>query len=109
MSDHTFEVTDETFKKEVLEAEEPVLVDFWAAWCGPCRIVAPILEEIAEEYKDKIKVAKLNVDESQQTATKYEILSIPSLLLFEKGKVQKKLIGALNKNKLVEELSGWLK
>lgn len=109
MSNLTLEVTDETFKKEVLEAKEPVLVDFWAAWCGPCRIVAPIIKEIAEENKGKIKVFKLNVDENQQTATKYEILSIPTLLVFEKGKVQKKLIGALSKNKLVEELSDWLK
>jgi len=102
-------LSDTNFEKEVLQASQPVLVDFWAAWCGPCRTLAPVLEDFASEQKEKIKVAKLDVDENNETATKYEIRSIPTLILFEKGEVRKTIVGARPKKKLVEELSPWLK
>jgi thioredoxin 1 len=98
------EVTDDNFQAEVLEAETPVLVDFWAPWCGPCRMVAPVVEEIAKERGDALKVVKLNVDENQQTAIAYEVMSIPTLILFSGGEVAKKVIGAYPKRKLEAEL-----
>src|SRR6202008_2880429 len=93
------QVTDTNFDAEVLEAEGPVLVDFWAPWCGPCRVVAPVLEEIAAERPD-LKIVKLNVDDNQQTAAAFEVLSIPTLILFKNGSVAKKVIGAYPKRKL---------
>jgi thioredoxin 1 len=98
------EVTDDNFQAEVLEAETPVLVDFWAPWCGPCRMVAPVVEEIAKERGEALKVVKLNVDENQQTAINYDVLSIPTLILFSGGEVAKKVIGAYPKRKLEAEL-----
>ena len=98
------EVTDDNFQAEVLEAETPVLVDFWAPWCGPCRMVAPVVEEIAKERGDALKVVKLNVDENQQTAIEYDVMSIPTLILFNNGQVAKKVIGAYPKRKLEAEL-----
>ena len=98
------EVTDDNFQAEVLEAETPVLVDFWAPWCGPCRMVAPVVEEIAKERGDALKVVKMNVDENQQTAITYEVMSIPTLILFSGGEVAKKVIGAYPKRKLEAEL-----
>jgi thioredoxin 1 len=98
------EVTDDNFQAEVLEAETPVLVDFWAPWCGPCRMVGPVVEEIAKERADALKVVKLNVDENQQTAITYEVMSIPTLILFSNGEVAKKVIGAYPKRKLEAEL-----
>jgi thioredoxin 1 len=97
------DVTDNTFQAEVIESDQPVLVDFWAPWCGPCRIVGPVLEEIAGERSD-LKIVKLNVDENQQTAAKFEVLSIPTMILFKAGAPAKKIIGAYPKKKLVAEL-----
>jgi thioredoxin 1 len=98
------EVTDTNFQAEVLESEQPVLVDFWAPWCGPCRMVAPVVEEIAKERAGELKVVKLNIDENQQTAINYDVMSIPTLILFSGGQVAKKVIGAYPKRKLEAEL-----
>ena len=97
-------VTDGNFSKEVLRADKTVLVDFWAEWCGPCKMVAPVVEDIAKEYSDQIKVAKLNVDENQSTASRYGVMSIPTLLVMEDGKVQDKLVGYMPKDKIVRKL-----
>lgn len=109
MSEKVSHISDHSFKDQVLDSQLPTLVDFWAAWCEPCRTMSPILDEIAEEYFHKIKVTKLNVDDSQTTAKKYSIMSIPTIILFEKGEPKKKLVGALSKRKLLEELDPWLK
>jgi thioredoxin 1 len=98
------EVTDSNFQAEVIESDVPVLVDFWAPWCGPCRMVAPVLEEIASEKGDALRIVKLNTDENQQTAIAYEVLSIPTLILFKNGQIAKKVIGAQPKRKLEAEL-----
>ena len=98
-------VTDGNFENEVLSADKKVLVDFWAEWCGPCRMVAPVVEDIAGEFSDQIKVAKLNVDENQTTASRYGIMSIPTMLVMEDGKVTDKLVGYMPKDKLVSKLS----
>jgi thioredoxin 1 len=98
------EVTDISFQAEVLEADTPVLVDFWAPWCGPCRMVAPVLEEMAGERGESLKIVKLNVDDNQQTAATYEVLSIPTLILFKHGQVAAKVIGAMPKKRLEAEL-----
>jgi thioredoxin 1 len=97
------DVTDATFQSEVLEADGPVLVDFWAPWCGPCRVVHPILEEIDAE-RDDLRVLSLNTDENQQTAARYEVLSIPTLILFRDGGEAKRLVGAMPKRRLEAEL-----
>jgi thioredoxin 1 len=98
-----YEVTDQNFQAEVLEADKPVLVDFWAPWCGPCRIVAPHLEELAGERED-LQIVKLNVDDNPQTAARYGVMSIPTLLLFKDGQVAHQIIGALPKSRLVQEI-----
>jgi thioredoxin 1 len=97
------EVTDNNFQAEVIESEGPVLVDFWAPWCGPCRVVAPVLEEIASERPD-LRIVKLNVDDNQQTAANFQVLSIPTLILFKGGQPVKTVIGAYPKKKLEQEL-----
>ncbi len=97
------EVTDSNFQAEVLENEKAVLVDFWAPWCGPCRVIAPSLEEIAAERED-LRIVKLNVDDNQVTAARYDVMSIPTLILFKNGEPAHKIIGALPKSRLVQEI-----
>ncbi|GAB3166202.1 thioredoxin [Myceligenerans halotolerans] len=104
----TVKVTDNTFKSEVLESDVPVLVDFWATWCGPCRMVAPILEELSEEYGGKIKIVKLDTDENQATAMAYNVVSIPTLNVYQGGKVVKSIVGARPKRALTEEIESVL-
>ncbi|MEW9809391.1 MAG: thioredoxin [Candidatus Symbiodolus clandestinus] len=105
MKDNIVELTDETFESVVLENQsKPVLVDFWAKWCGPCRVLAPILEEIAKQYQGQVVVAKLNIEEHAATAPKYHVRSIPTLLLFKQGKVVATQVGAASS----KELSGFL-
>ena len=98
------DVTDNNFQAEVVESDVPVLVDFWAPWCGPCRRVSPVVEEIASERADSLKVVKLNIDENQQTAVKFNVMSIPTLMLFKHGEVAKTVIGAYPKQRLEAEL-----
>lgn len=97
-------ITDVNFKQEVLESEIPVLVDFWAEWCGPCRMVAPTVEAIAKEYEGKLKVCKLNVDEAPETASEYGIMSMPTLAIFKSGKVVDQVAGALPKSELESKI-----
>ena len=96
--------TDQNFEQEVLQSKTPVLVDFWAVWCGPCQIVGPIVEELATEYNGKLKVGKMNVDENQVTPGKYNIMSIPSLLVFKNGEVVKTMIGAQSKESFKRQI-----
>ena len=94
-------VSDATFDEEVLQSNEPVLVDYWAEWCGPCKMIAPILEEISQEYAGRIKIAKLNIDDNQGTPPKFGIRGIPTLMLFKGGQVEATKVGALSKSQLV--------
>ena len=103
MSGTLNQVTDTNFDAEVLEAAGPVLVDFWAPWCGPCRVVAPVLEEIASE-RDDLTIVKLNIDENQQTAARFQVMSIPTMILFKAGEPVKTVVGAYPKRKLEQEL-----
>lgn len=98
-------LTDDNFKKEVLEADLPVLVDFWAAWCGPCRAIAPIIEEVSKEYENKLKIAKINIDENPKTPTHYSVMSIPTLLFFKKGRIINQVVGALSKSELKNKIA----
>ena len=104
MAGNVAEVTDSNFQAEVIESGVPVLVDLWAPWCGPCRMVAPVVEELAEERGEQLKVVKLNIDENQNTAMQFNVLSIPTLMLFRNGEVAKTVIGAVPKRKLEAEL-----
>lgn len=99
------EMTDANFDVEVLKSETPVLVDFWAVWCGPCKMIAPVVEELANEYQGKLKVGKVDVDNNQQVAMKFGIRSIPTLLVFKGGKVVEQIVGAVPKKALVDKLS----
>ena len=100
MSDKIVHVTDGSFEEDVLKAEDPVLVDYWAEWCGPCKAIAPILGEIAEEYAGRLKIAKLNIDENPSTPPKYGIRGIPTLMLFKDGNVEATKVGALSRSQL---------
>jgi thioredoxin 1 len=99
-------VSDATFEADVLKSTEPVVVDFWAEWCGPCRMIAPALEEIAGSMGDKVKIVKLNVDENPATATKYGIMSIPTLMIFKNGELASRQVGAAPKQKLEQWITG---
>ena len=104
MSENVKEFTSANFNAEVIESDTPVLVDFWAEWCGPCRVIAPVVDEIATEYSQKVKVGKLNVDNENQIASKYGVSSIPALLIFKNGAVANQIVGAVPKNKITEIL-----
>jgi thioredoxin 1 len=108
MGQNTKTVTDATFADEVLQADGPVLVDFWAEWCGPCKMVSPVLDEIAGEYPDKITVAKVNIDENPSIARDYQIMSIPTMSVFQKGQVVKSIVGARPKAAILKELSDYI-
>jgi thioredoxin 1 len=99
---------DENFEEEVLQSKIPVVADFWAPWCGPCRVVSPIIEELAKEYEGKVKIGKLNVDENPQNASKYGVMSIPSVLFFKDGKPVKTMVGAQNKENYKEAIEQML-
>ncbi len=105
MSDLIHYISDSSFEAEVLQSPLPVLVDYWAEWCGPCKMIAPILDEIAKEYEGKLKVAKLNIDENADTPAKFGIRGIPTLMLFKNGNVEATKVGALSKSQLVAFLS----
>jgi thioredoxin 1 len=100
MAEHILYVTDETFEPEVLQSTTPVLVDYWAEWCGPCKMIAPILDEVAKEYSGRLKVAKLNIDENQGTPLKYSVRGIPTLMIFKNGAMEATKVGALSKSQL---------
>jgi thioredoxin 1 len=98
-------ITDDNFEQEVINSDIPVLIDFWAVWCGPCKIIAPVVEQLAEEYDGKLKVGKLDVDNNQETSIKYGVRSIPTLLVFKDGKVKETIIGAVPKQQIVQKIS----
>lgn len=102
------EITDNNFENEVLKSDKPVLIDFWAVWCGPCKLIAPIVEELASEYDGKVKIGKLDVDNNQQTSIKFGVRSIPTLLLFKNGELKDTIIGAVPKKTIVEKLNSVL-
>ncbi len=108
MSENVQPVTDETFEEEVLKSDKPVLVDFWAAWCAPCRMIAPIVDEVAQEFADQAKVLNLNVDENSETSAKYNIKGIPTLLLFNGGEVKDQIVGATSKDNITRMIQGQL-
>jgi thioredoxin 1 len=108
MAGNTVTVDADSFKTEVLNSDKPVLVDFWATWCGPCKMVAPVLEEIAGEHQDKITVAKLDIDQNPDIARDYQVMSIPTLLLFSEGEPVKQIVGAKPKAALLSDLSDYL-
>jgi thioredoxin 1 len=108
MSEHIVHVTDSSFADDVTNSNVPVLLDFWAEWCGPCKMIAPILDDIAKDYAGKVKVAKINIDENQQTPAQFGVRGIPTLMLFKNGSVEATKVGALSKSQLVAFLDGHL-
>lgn len=98
-------ITDDNFEQEVLNSDLPVLIDFWAVWCGPCKIIAPVVEQLAEEYAGKLKVGKLDVDNNQEASIKYGVRSIPTLLIFKNGQVKETIIGAVPKAQIVQKIN----
>ena len=105
MSEDFLDVSDHTFEQEVIQSEIPVLVDFWAVWCAPCKMVIPTMEYLAQTYKDRLRIVKLNVDENMKTASKYGVMSIPTLLLFKGGELKETVVGAQSQDKIVEIVS----
>ena len=101
-------ITDDNFESEVIKSDKPVLIDFWATWCGPCRMIAPIVEELASEYEGKAKIGKLDVDNNQQTSIKFGVRSIPTILLFKNGELKDTIIGAVPKSNIVQRLDAVL-
>jgi thioredoxin 1 len=108
MSDLILHVTDDSFEQQVLKADTPVLVDYWAEWCGPCKMIAPILDDVAKEYEGRLVVAKLNIDQNEATPPKFGIRGIPTLMLFKGGEVAATKVGALSKTQLIEFLNAHL-
>ncbi|HZT66175.1 MAG TPA: thioredoxin [Acidimicrobiales bacterium] len=108
MAANIVNLSDATFDEEVKGSEVPVLVDFWAEWCGPCKMVSPILEEIASENPERIRVAKLNIDDNLETARRFEVMSIPTMILFKDGDVQTRIVGAKGKGQLLQDLAAYL-
>ncbi len=108
MSDAILTLSDATFDESVGSADTPVLIDFWAEWCGPCKMIAPVLEDIAKENAGKLQIAKLNVDDNPNVARRYDVMSIPTLLVFADGEVKKRLVGAKGKAQLLEELAEFI-
>ena len=108
MSDAIVTLTDATFDESVGAADTPVVVDFWAEWCGPCKMIAPVLEDIAKEHEGRIQIAKLNVDDNPNIARRFEVMSIPTLLVIQDGEVKKRLVGAKGKPQLLEELAEFI-
>ena len=108
MSESISQLTDANFESEVINSGKPVLIDFWAVWCGPCKMITPELEKLASEKGEEIKIGKLNVDENRDVAIKYGISSIPTLLLFKDGQVVKKLVGVMSKDRILNEISQFL-
>ena len=108
MSDSIHHVTDESWENEVLQADVPVLVDYWAEWCGPCKMIAPVLEEIATDYSDRVRICKINIDKNERTPVKYGVRGIPTLMLFKEGQVEATKVGSLSKSQLAAFLDSYL-
>jgi thioredoxin 1 len=108
MSQHEVTLTDSTFDEEIKSSEQPVLVDFWAEWCGPCKMVAPILDEIVSDNEGKIRLGKINIDENSDLAQRFDVMSIPTMILFKDGEPQLRIVGAKGKGQLLQELHAYL-